>query len=82
MKLRLRVLAELAVNPLELQKDVYKPSLVKEPSCSRKPTGKALKPLLLFKLWSLPTAPVFAELFHPVVDAIALANLFSVVVPS
>tara|TARA_B100000900_G_scaffold275096_1_gene235106 strand:- start:306 stop:467 length:162 start_codon:yes stop_codon:yes gene_type:complete len=52
------------------------------PVWSRVPSGKALKPLLLFVLWSLPGAPVSVEPSQAVVEAIAFAILFPVVVPS
>ena len=67
---------------LVLQKYKSSHSELNEPSLLRRPTGKALKPLLLFKLWSLPGAPTNVELSHPVLEAIALAILFSVVVAS
>ena len=52
------------------------------PKLPRPPFGNALNPLLLFKVWSFPTAPPFSELFQPVVEAIAFAILLSVVIVS
>tara|TARA_X000000950_G_C13388066_1_gene447105 strand:- start:192 stop:377 length:186 start_codon:yes stop_codon:yes gene_type:complete len=46
------------------------------------PFGKALNPHLLLELWSLPGAPAAVRCDQPVVDAIALAILFPVVLPS
>jgi hypothetical protein len=53
-----------------------------EPYSLQEPSAKALKPLLLFELWSLPGSHASGELFQPVVDAIDLAILLFVVVPS
>jgi hypothetical protein len=49
------------------------PTLPNEPSLTRYPLGRAVKPLLLLLAWSLPTLPAVVSVNQPDVAAMDLA---------
>jgi hypothetical protein len=74
--------ASLAPISPELQKLLLSPMLPNDPLKLklRQPPGMAVKPLLLFFAWSLPTLPAVTSVFQPDVAAMDLA--ISLTLPS